>query len=104
MNEFFTMEYLATFAGMTIAVNLIVQAIKNFFDFQTKWLVLFVALIVQLGMLFFTDKLVPDQLFLGLFNSVLIAMTAAGNFNFVTDKRESSEKINPSAEEATNSK
>ncbi|KPU42139.1 hypothetical protein OXPF_39180 [Oxobacter pfennigii] len=104
MNEFFTLEYLATFAGMTVAVNLIVQAIKGFFGLQTKWLVLMVALVVQFGVLFFTGRLIPEQAFLGLFNALLIAMTAVGNFSFITDKRQNTEKVNPSAEEAAHDK
>lgn len=85
MSEFFTMEYLATFAGMVLGVNVLVQATKQFFDFQTKWLVLVYAVIIQMGVLFFTGKMIPDQIFLAVINSILVALTAMGGFNAITN-------------------
>lgn len=91
MNEFFTMEYLATFAGMVLSVNLLVQATKQFFEFQTKWLVLAYAIIIQTAVLFFTNKFIPDQIFLGLINAVLVAVSAMGTYNAVTNNHKTEE-------------
>jgi hypothetical protein len=104
MNDFFTMSYLMTFAGMVLAVNLLTQATKTFFDFATKWLVLVYAVLIQSAVLIITGNIGGEPIFLGLINSVLVAMTAIGAYQVVTDKRINTEKVNPSAEESANDK
>jgi hypothetical protein len=101
MNDFFTLQYLATFAGMVLAVNLLTQATKTFFNFSTRWLVLAYAVIIQGFVLLFTGGFTGSQVFLGIINAVLVATTAVGTYQVVTDKRSSTEQSNPSAEEAT---
>jgi hypothetical protein len=101
-NEFITLEYLGTFAGMVLAVSLIVGLTKNMFGFRTKWLALIVALIVQYGYLIIVGRVMPSDLFLGLFNACLVTVSATGGYDYIFDKRQNSEKDNPSAQEAAN--
>jgi hypothetical protein len=100
--EFFTLEYLGTFAGMVLAVSLIVGLTKNMFGFRTKWLALIVAFIVQYGYLIIIGKTLPADLFLGLFNTFLVTASATGGYDYIFDKRKNTEKDNPSAKVATN--
>jgi hypothetical protein len=96
--EFFTLEYLGTFAGMVMAVTLIVGLTKNIFEFKTKWLALAVSFVVQYAYLFLVKKTLPTDLFLGLFNACLVTAAATGGYDFIFDKRKNTEQDNPSAE------
>lgn len=102
MNEFFTWEYLGTFAGMVVGVNLLTQATKTFFDFATRWLVLAYAILLQGCVLIFTGTISIPNAVMALFNAILVAFTAIGGYEVVADKRQNSEKVNPSAEESEN--
>lgn len=104
MNDFFTMSYIASFAGMVLAVNLLTQATKTFFNFATRWLVLVYAVVVQAGVMIFTGQTAPADIFIGAINAVLVAMTAIGAYQVTTDKRVSTKKNNPTAEEAAHDK
>jgi uncharacterized membrane protein len=92
MNDFFTLSYIGTFAGMVVAVNLLTQATKTFFDFATRWLVLAYALILQVCIIIITGRFDLTSIILGIINAVLVAMTAIGAYQIKEDKGMSSVK------------
>lgn len=89
-NDFFTLQTLATFAGMVAAVAIIVQFTKGFFKANVAdWLVRLYAWIIALGVQFFVlyvqANLNTETVGLGIINSVLVAMTAMGAYEVVAD-------------------
>jgi hypothetical protein len=80
------MTSVGTFAGMVLAVNLLTQATKTFFSFATRWLVLLYAFIVQAAIIAIAGNFTAAVIFLGIINSVLVAMTAIGAYQVVDDK------------------
>lgn len=88
--EFFTLESLATFAGMVAAVSLIVQFTKPFFKSSLQdWVIrpytLFIALIVQSFVLYVRENFTVETVGLGIINSVLVALTSMGGYEVITD-------------------
>jgi len=89
-SEFFTLESLATFAGMVAAVAIIVQFTKPFFktsiyDWVIRLYTLGIALVVQFFVLYVQANLTIETVGLGIINSVLVAMTAMGAYEVVAD-------------------
>lgn len=89
-NDFFTMQTLATFAGMVAAVAIIVQFTKGFFkasvpDYYVRLYTLVVALAVQFFVLYVQGNLIVETIGLGIINSILVAMTAMGAYETIAD-------------------
>lgn len=89
-NDFFTLQTLATFAGMVAAVAIIVQFTKGFFkasvpDWAVRLYTLVIALIVMFFVLYVQKLLTVESIGLGIINSVLVAMTAMGAYEVVAD-------------------
>ena len=83
--EFFTWEYIATFAGCMACTGVITQFIKNWLDslvhIPTQLLAYLVALVVLLAAQAFTGALTASMAALDLLNAVLIAAAASGTYD-----------------------
>jgi len=79
-NEFFTLDVLATLPGITSAVVMLVQLLKNVVDnvykFPTKYLSVAISLIVMFITTYFTIGITPVVAFLNILNSVVVAFAA----------------------------
>lgn len=79
MNEFFTWELLATYAGAALATGILTQFLKGVFKMlPTQVLAYIVALLVLLAALFFTGALTVSSAALSLLNAVLVATATSG--------------------------
>ena len=92
MNEFITMNYLATYAGTVFTVNLMVQFTKELIDkyiakIHTRWVVFLYAEIVMFGVAYFQKALDAENVFLLVLNGVLVAMTAMGSYALTAERR-----------------
>lgn len=90
--EFFTIDSLATFSGLVAAVALLVQfakpVIKRYAaDWAVRPLALVVSWIVQGFYLAVTQGLSPETIGLAVINGFLVALTAAGLYDTVTDPK-----------------
>ncbi len=86
MNNFFTWETLATFAGCAAATAVITQFVKSalfFKNIATQWVSYFVAIILLLGATYFTGALTWSSGALIPFNAVIIALSANGAYSAV---------------------
>ena len=88
MNEFMTAEILGTFAGLVIAVNLIVQGTKSIVKKNFKdELVRLYAFIIALALIyvFAGNGIGVEGLILNIINAMLVTLTAFGNYELVDD-------------------
>ena len=86
MNEFFTWTTLATYAGATLATNLITQLIKGlgFIDkIPTRITSYAIALVVLLAATFFTGGLTLEAGALCVINAVVVSLAANGAYDAV---------------------
>ncbi len=87
--ELFTLDTLATFAGLVAAVWVITYFLKPYAkrlgDWAVRPLALLVAMAIQGFVLWATNALGPDTAGLAVINSFLVALTAAGLHDAVTD-------------------
>lgn len=90
--EFFTWAYLASYAGATVAVLIIVQFTKDLpliSKIPTRiWAYLISVLILILATLFTVDDITPSVILLCLINAVIVAMAAVGSYHTITDSKE----------------
>ena len=88
MNEFFTWEFLGTFAGCALAAGIMTQLLKGAVDslvkLPTQLLAYILALVVLVAAQGFTGQLTLDSAVLCLPNAVLIALAASGGYDAVT--------------------
>lgn len=86
MNEFFTWELLATYAGATLATGLITQMLKGF-DFiaklHTQLVSYVVALVLLLAATFFLGMLTVESAALCLINAVIVALASNGGYDAI---------------------
>jgi len=92
MDEFITMNYLATYAGTVFTVNLLVQFTKELIDkyiakIHTRWVVFLYAEIVMFGVAYFQKALNAENVFLLVLNGVLVAMTAMGSYALAAERK-----------------
>jgi len=92
MEEFITMNYLATYAGTVFTVNLLVQFTKELIDkyiakIHTRWVVFLYAEIVMFGVAYFQKTLNAENVFLLVLNGVLVAMTAMGSYALAAERK-----------------
>jgi hypothetical protein len=91
MNEFITLDYLATFAGTVFAVNLLVQFTKELIDkyvakIHTRWIVFAYSELVMFGVAYFQNAITKESVFLIVLNGFLIALTAIGAYATTMEK------------------
>lgn len=90
MEGLFSWQILATYAGATLATNLITEILKGvgFIDrIPTRIFSYVIALIVLLAAHFFTDGLTWATAGLSLVNAVVISLASNGAYDFVNTKR-----------------
>lgn len=90
MNEFITIDFLATFSGLVLAVSLIVQFTKsivkkNFGDSMVRIYAFIIALI--LTFVFAKTGNGVQHYIVTLLNSILVTMAAIGGYEIATDPR-----------------
>ncbi|WP_312694623.1 hypothetical protein [Caproiciproducens sp.] len=86
MDNFFTWETLATFAGCAAATALITQFVKSasfLKNIATQWVSYFIAIILLLGATYFTGALTWSTGTLIPFNAVVVALSANGAYSAV---------------------
>lgn len=92
MNEFFTWDYLGSFAGVVVAVTLIIQFAKwpldNVWKVPTRYVVWAVSYALLLVAAYFTVGVTLEKAVLSLFNAVLVAWTAMGAYEATFKKIE----------------
>lgn len=84
--DFFTWQFLATFAGATAATALITQFVKGMFPatIPTRLVTYVVALVVIILATFFTGQLTVSSGILSILNAVLITLAANGGYDAIT--------------------
>jgi hypothetical protein len=87
MNDFFTWETLATFAGCVAGTALITQFVKDLpflKGIATQWVSYIISIILLLGATFFTGALTWATGALIPFNAIIIALSANGAYSAIT--------------------
>lgn len=98
MSEFMTIENLSTFAGMILALGIIVQftksVVKKTFSDQVVRLYTFVWACVLIGVVYWNQGLffyggsdLAMVVLLALINAVIITLAAAGGYEYIADFR-----------------
>ena len=95
MNEFMTMEMLATFAGLVAAVALIVQFTKSvvkkrFGDASVRLYAFAIALV--LTFLFAPAGTGAQGVVLTIINAILVCMAAMGSYEVIADPKAEKQK------------
>ena len=90
MNEYLSLESIGTFAGMVVAINLIVQFLKPLLDkvkkIPTRYLVWAIAIIVSTAYQAITGTFTAAVIYLLLLNSILLTLTAMGSYEATIKK------------------
>ena len=90
--EFFTWEYLGTYAGATIAVMLFVQFTKDLPGIKSiptrLWAYVIAAVLMVLSTVFTVSPITPSIILLCLINAVIVAMAACGEYDTLKSLRE----------------
>ena len=90
--EFFTWEYLGTYAGATIAVMLFVQFTKELPGIKSiptrLWAYVIAAVLMVLSTVFTVSPITPSIILLCLINAVIVAMAACGEYDTLKSLRE----------------
>jgi hypothetical protein len=90
MNDFMSLELLATFAGLVAAVSLIVQFTKSiikkkFGDGIVRLYAFIIALV--LTFIFAHSGTGADEILLTIINSIIVAITAMGGYEILVDPK-----------------
>lgn len=84
-NEFFSWEYLLTFAGCMACTGVVTQFVKGWLDklvhIPTQAVAYVVALVVLLAAQFFTGQITPSMAALDLINGVIVAAATSGAYD-----------------------
>jgi hypothetical protein len=88
MNQFITIDYMGSFAGMVAIILLLTQFSKDLVDKAAPWLptkyVAFIyALVVIFGYQFMSGTFNISQIILTLVNAVILTMTAQGSYEWL---------------------
>lgn len=84
MNEFFSWQYLATFAGCTLATSIVTQFVKGLFQkLPTQLLSYIIALIILYAATYFTGALTGAAAAIIPLNAVLVALSSNGVYSAV---------------------
>jgi len=90
--EFITIDYLATFAGMVAVVALVVQFTKgiiksNFEDWAVRLYTLAWAWVLQGFVCFVQGRYSIEHIGLAVLNGILVALAASGAYEVVADPK-----------------
>ena len=87
MNEYITLAYLGTFAGMVVVVNIVEQFLKPLIDkikkIHTRYIVWLIAMILSFALQAITGSFNAEIVYLLLLNSILVTLTAMGTYELV---------------------
>jgi uncharacterized membrane protein YqhA len=90
LENFFTWEYLGSFAGIVAFLTLFIQFTKMPLDkvwkLPTRFVLWFVAAILLLVVAYFNGGITPEKVVLTLLNAVLVAWTSMGAYESVVSK------------------
>ena len=91
-NEFITIDYLASFAGMVVVVALVVQFTKSavkkkFQDWMVRLYTLAWAWALQAFLLYVQGNFNVETVGLAVLNGILVALAAAGTYETIADPR-----------------
>lgn len=89
--EFFTWQYLGTYAGATVAVMIFVQFTKDLPGIKALptrlWAYIMAAVLLVLSTLFTVSPITPSVILLCLINAVIVAMAACGGYDTLKSLR-----------------
>lgn len=89
--EFFTWQYLGTYAGATVAVMLFVQFTKDLPGIKALptrlWAYIIAAVLLVLSTLFTVSPITPSVILLCLINAVIVSMAACGGYDTLKSLR-----------------
>lgn len=95
MNEFFSWQYLATFAGCTLATSIVTQFVKGFFQkLPTQLLSYIIALLILYAATYFTGALTGAAAAIIPLNAVLVALSSNGVYSAVTRVLKGKQSLN----------
>lgn len=80
MNEFVTVDLLASFAGMVAIVCGLTQMVKHILSIDPKWIALALAFLAVLVTQVLSGPITVTSVALGLFNTLAVASAAIGLF------------------------
>ncbi len=83
MNDFITLQMLGTFSGITVAVTMLTQVIKNFVAVDPKWIALFLSFLLTLGIQVLPNALSATSIVIAFCNWLLVTGTSIGLFEGV---------------------
>lgn len=84
MNEFFSWQTLATFAGCSAATAIITQFLKSSFQkLPTQWLSYIIAAVILYAATYFTGALTGASAAIIPLNSILVALASNGAYSAV---------------------
>ena len=84
MDEFFTWQSLATFAGASAAVAIITQFLKNAFKkLPTQWLSYIISVIILYAATYFSTGLTAATAAIIPFNAILVSLAANGAYSTI---------------------
>lgn len=90
MNEYITLEFIGTFAGMVVVINLLVQFLKPLIDkikkIHTRYVVWLIAIILSFVLQGITGTFTASIVFTLILNSVLLTLTAMGSYEVAIKK------------------
>lgn len=94
--NFFTWADLATYAGSTVAVLIIVQFTKDLpiiVKIPTRvWAYIMSVIVLVAATVFTVSPITPSVILLCLINAVIVAMAAVGSYHTVADIKEKGEQ------------
>ena len=96
MNQFMTQEMLTSFAGLTLAVGIIVQFTKSmvkkrFGDVAVRIYAFIISLL--LTFLFANSGFTPQGLVLTVLNAILVTMSAIGGYEIFADPKAQKKRV-----------
>lgn len=81
MNEFFTWDFIATYAGMVVFVTLVTQTVKRYVNADPKWVSLAAAIFGQVAVqIFYVKDFSPQGMIMALINVFVVLTGAVGSF------------------------
>jgi hypothetical protein len=85
MDDFFSWQTLATFAGASAATAIITQFFKGAFQkLPTQWLSYIIAVIILFAATYFTGALTAASAAITPLNAILVALASNGAYSVVT--------------------
>jgi hypothetical protein len=83
MNEFLTLEFLGTFAGITAISTLVVQCVKSVIKIDPKWIALITGFVLVTVFRILPNAVSVQSVVLELLNGVLVSGSSIGLFETI---------------------